>query len=141
MGIALRQGLMSVHVDSHVWATELTLLSEELKDRLNAALGEGAVREMRFTVSRKVNDARAVASEEECTRRRYGGERVRPAELTTSEIEAIRKQARTIESPDLRDAAVRAQIRDLEVKKARDAQNAAHETDKGATEPKKPDIR
>lgn len=141
LGVSLNQETMSVHVDSHVWAAELSLLAEELKDRLNAALGEETVRQMRFTVSRRVSDAREEREAERRVRRGYGGDSVLPAQLTASEIEAIRRSAEVIENPELREAAVRAQMRDLQVKKARQSESASQGADSDVRRGKTPDIR
>lgn len=41
-------GRLVVATENTIWATELGYMGEELKDKLNAALGREAVREVRF---------------------------------------------------------------------------------------------
>ena len=53
-GAHLREGELLVYVDSPVWATELSALSEPYRVALNEEIGEQAVRTVRFSVSRKV---------------------------------------------------------------------------------------
>lgn len=124
VGMGLRSGELVVHVDSHAWATQLGMLSEELRARINSALGQDTVRSIRFTVARTVGDARAERDAERDAGRRYGGDRVDPMPLSPEELEAIEEEASSIESDTLREAAIRARVRDLEVKKARSAKNA-----------------
>lgn len=44
---AERDGVLTVICEASVWAQELDLMSEVLIERLNAALGEAAIRELR----------------------------------------------------------------------------------------------
>jgi len=120
VGMGLRDGELQVHVDSHAWATQLSLLAEDLRDRLNSALGEDAVREIRFTVSSAVDEQTVEREADEAARRRYGGERVEPEQLSESEMRRIERETEAIESEGLREAAIRARIADLRVKKARE---------------------
>ena len=46
--VSERGGTVTFACRSSVWAGELTLMAGELKDRLNAALGEGSVTDLRF---------------------------------------------------------------------------------------------
>ena len=47
--LVLRQGLLVVSVDSHIWAAELTLLQTNgIVQTLNEALGCKVIRELRF---------------------------------------------------------------------------------------------
>jgi hypothetical protein len=138
VGMGVRSGELNVHVDSHAWATQLALLAEELRGRLNSALGEEAVRSIRFTVSRAVGDARTGEDAEANARRRYGGERVEPEPLSEAEVRQIAEEARGIENEALREAAIRARMRDREVKKAREARKSSQGPSGGATGGKKP---
>jgi predicted nucleic acid-binding Zn ribbon protein len=45
-----RAGVVTVGCRSSVWAQELALMAPELAERLNAALGGGAITELRFKV-------------------------------------------------------------------------------------------
>ncbi|MEA2442220.1 MAG: hypothetical protein QOH76_3644 [Thermoleophilaceae bacterium] len=49
-----REGVVTVACRSSVWAEELKMLGPELREKLNAALGEAAVAELRF----KTGDSR-----------------------------------------------------------------------------------
>jgi len=44
---AERDGVLTVTCDAAVWAQELTLMASQLIERLNGALGEQAIRELR----------------------------------------------------------------------------------------------
>jgi predicted nucleic acid-binding Zn ribbon protein len=45
-----RAGVVTVGCRSSVWAQELSLMAPDLVERLNAALGGGAIAELRFQV-------------------------------------------------------------------------------------------
>jgi len=45
--VAEREGTLTISCEAAVWAQELDLMSEELTERLNAALGERAILELR----------------------------------------------------------------------------------------------
>ncbi|HEY2718204.1 MAG TPA: DUF721 domain-containing protein [Solirubrobacteraceae bacterium] len=47
---AERDGVLSVKCEAAVWAQELTLMAPDLLPKLNAALGEQAIRELRCRV-------------------------------------------------------------------------------------------
>ncbi|HEY2217333.1 MAG TPA: DUF721 domain-containing protein [Solirubrobacteraceae bacterium] len=47
---AERDGVLTVKCEAAVWAQELTLMAADLRARLNAALGEQAIRELRCRV-------------------------------------------------------------------------------------------
>lgn len=53
--VSEREGVVTVACRSSVWANELELLGPELLEKVNAALGEPAVGQLRF----KVGDPRA----------------------------------------------------------------------------------
>jgi hypothetical protein len=136
VGMGVRAGELNVHVDSHAWATQLTLMAEDLRERVNQALGENAVRSIRFTVSRAVAEDRLQKTSELDARRRYGGERVEPAALSAEERRQIEEAAAVIESESVREAAIRAQVRDLELKRGRESRSSAEAPPEGATDPK-----
>ena len=50
--VAEREGVVTVSCGSSVWAEELKMLGPELRERVNSALGERAVGELRFTAAR-----------------------------------------------------------------------------------------
>ena len=47
--VSERDGTVTATCRSSVWAEELKMMAPELRERLNAALGEGLVAELRFT--------------------------------------------------------------------------------------------
>ena len=49
--VAERGGVVTVSCGSSVWAEELKMMGADLRDRLNAALGDEAVAELRFTAA------------------------------------------------------------------------------------------
>lgn len=49
--VSERDGELTVACRSSVWAEELKMMGPELRDRLNAALGDEPVSELRFTAS------------------------------------------------------------------------------------------
>jgi predicted nucleic acid-binding Zn ribbon protein len=46
-----REGVVTVSCRSSVWAEELKMMGPDLRGRLNAALGDDAVTELRFTAA------------------------------------------------------------------------------------------
>lgn len=50
--IGLSDGVLLVQVDGSVWAQELSMLRGHIQNKLDAQLGEGAVREVRFRSGR-----------------------------------------------------------------------------------------
>src|SRR3954466_9795415 len=49
--VAERDGVVTMSCRSSVWAEELKMMGPDLRERVNAALGEEAVAELRFTAS------------------------------------------------------------------------------------------
>jgi predicted nucleic acid-binding Zn ribbon protein len=47
--VAERDGVVTVACRSATWAQELDLMHDELLERLNAALGHGGLKRLRFT--------------------------------------------------------------------------------------------
>ncbi|MBE0416330.1 MAG: DUF721 domain-containing protein [Coriobacteriia bacterium] len=138
VGMGVRAGELNVHVDSHAWATQLTLMADDLRKRVNEALGENAVRHIRFTVSRVVAEKRDQETSEREAGRRYGGERVEPVSVTVEERREIEEAAAGIENESLREAAIRARIRDRELKKGREKRGASQGPPGDSAGPKKP---
>lgn len=44
--VRLRRGVLVIHVDDSLWMQELQFLKQELRERLNAALGRPVVRDI-----------------------------------------------------------------------------------------------
>jgi predicted nucleic acid-binding Zn ribbon protein len=49
--VAERDGVVTVSCRSSVWAEELKMMAPDLRERVNAALGEEAVAELRFSAA------------------------------------------------------------------------------------------
>jgi predicted nucleic acid-binding Zn ribbon protein len=47
--VSLRDGILSIRADGAAWATELTLLSRSIVEKVDSYLGGGAVREVRVS--------------------------------------------------------------------------------------------
>lgn len=106
-----------VHVDSAAWANQLSLMADDIRLRLNAHLGENAVRSLRFTVSRKVAEHRAIGALETDTETYYAPEPQTSIALDDVELEQARHVAAAIRDPELRERALKAMVKDLEQKK------------------------
>jgi hypothetical protein len=126
-GVFLREGELVVYVDSSVWATELTALGEQLRKALNETLGQELVRTIRFTVSRKVHEERQREQAEQETDDFYAEDFVESGQLTDPEIEQVRQSAAVIKDESLREAAIRATLKDLEWKRGLQRRDVAGE--------------
>lgn len=117
-GFALRENReLTVFVDSAAWANQLSLMATELIERLNADLGEKSVTALRFTVSRSVKEGTLTAAQEEDTADFYKTDAHEPAQLGTIELAQANQVASVIKDDTLREAALKAMIKDLELKK------------------------
>lgn len=118
--VGVRKRELLIATDSAAWASELTYMAEELKTRINEGVGQELVGSMRFTVSRDVLSNRENQASSRETQRRYGGERVEPEPLTLQERAAIERSVESIANEGLREAALKATVRDLEWKKGKE---------------------
>ncbi len=117
-GFALREGgELVVFVDSPAWANELSLMSGDLMDRLNARLGKDPVTSLRFTVSKRVEAERVWTEVVESGEAAYEPDPVVPAELSDVERDQAAHIAKAIEDPELREVALRVMLKDLALKK------------------------
>ena len=117
-GFALRENReLVVFVDGAAWANQLSLMSDELKTRLNTHLGEKSVSSLRFTVSRKVADEVGWEELSRETEGYYAHEVVTPAPLDDIELGQAAQVAHVVKNDALREAALRVMIKDLEQKK------------------------
>lgn len=117
-GFALRNKReLVVFVDSAAWANQLTLMSGELVGRLNSHLGEKAVSNLRFTVSRKVKDELVWEADIGDADEFYAPDTVSPVPLNQTEIQQLEHVASTIKNPDLRGIVLRVMTKDMELKK------------------------
>jgi hypothetical protein len=117
-GFALRDDReLVVFVDSAAWANQLSLMSDELRARLNSHLGEKSVSSLRFTVSRKVADEVGWEELSRTTEEYYAQEVNRAVPLDDIERGQAAQVARTVKNTELREIALRVMIKDLEQKK------------------------
>lgn len=116
-GFALRDdGELVVFVDGSAWANQLSLMSEELMTRLNEHLGEQSVRTLRFTVSRRAREGFA-APEQDTEAGLADADWPEPVGLDEIEMAQASRVASIVKDEALREAALRAMRRDLELKK------------------------
>lgn len=125
--LGVRNRELLVAMDSPAWANELSFMSETLKERLNQETGENLVDTIRFTVSKEVAQDQAGAAKNKQAERRYGGEKVTPKTLTETELAAVERSVASIPNEGLREAALRATIRDLEWKKGQETSKTLQE--------------
>jgi len=130
-GTHLREGEMVVHVDSPIWATELSALSERYRVEVNSFLGQEAVKAVRFTVSRKVERVRALETQERETDEFYDADKVESVKLSPTELRQVEESASTIPDKELREVVIRATVADLEWKKGL-ARHSGRETPREA---------
>ncbi len=123
--VGVRDGELLVHVDSATWASELTALSGKLMEMMEAAAGKGAVRTIRFTVSRRVAMARDEERQREELDELYRPEDVTPVALTEQERRQVEHAAEQIEDEEVRQAFVEAMVTDMELEKGRKARSEA----------------
>jgi hypothetical protein len=138
MGFAMRGSELLVYVDSPVWATELSALSERYRSEINTAMGKELVGSMRFTLSKKVSEERVWDEAERRSADAAEPRRVTPVPATDQERSQIEAMAASVHDETLREAAVRAAICGLEWRKGRKAdkspENAVHEAANHETE-------
>jgi hypothetical protein len=126
-GAHLRDGELVVYVDGNSWATHFTAMSEQLKEALNEAVGEGLVRSIRFTVSKKVAESHRLRSHEEETEEFYSVDDVEPIPLTPLELAQVTASVADIPDEELRQAVLRATVKDIEWKKGVSAKSGRPE--------------
>ena len=117
-GAALREnGELVVYVDSAAWAQQLSLMSDDLKTRMNAHLGRPLVRSMRFTVSRAVAKEARQEEVEAAADEFYAPDEPAPVTLSETERNQAEHVARPVRDAELREVVLRVMIKDLERKK------------------------
>ncbi len=130
-GAHLRDGTLVIYVDGPAWATELTAMSETYRRRINEELGKNVVRTIRFTVSRKVAEEFRLKRTELELEEFYLQDVVDSVPLTKTERAQVEASTEIIPDGELREAALRATVADLEWKKglaARKARETARES-------------
>jgi hypothetical protein len=113
LGFAMTDGELVVMVDSPTWANELSLMSEDYKRRLNEAVGEELVRAVRFSVSKRVDEARALEAEDRRTAGFYDETHAAHEDLTDEERARVQRLAEAIPEGAVRDAATSFMTQDL----------------------------
>lgn len=127
-GAHLRDGTLVIYVDGPAWATELTAMSETYRKAINTELGKKAVNNIKFTVSRKVAEEFRLRQTELDDEEFYLQDVVDSVSLSETERAQVEASTECIPDAELREAAVRATVADLEWKKglaARKAREAA----------------
>lgn len=130
-GAFLREGELIVYVDSPAWATELAAMSEHYRVAINQAAGKTLVKSVRFSVSRKVQEARQVVIAEEATDGFYTQDIVPGISLSESERLQVEESVKAIPDAELREAVFRATVADLEWKKGIAARNEREKARQG----------
>jgi hypothetical protein len=128
----MRQGTLVVYVDSPIWATELTAMSEQYRASINQSLGEEVVREMRFSVSKRVADEQDHRHDEEQLTDFYDADVVESVPLSDEERAQVESSVSAIKDAELREAVLRATVRDMEWKKGVAARNGRETAADGA---------
>ena len=131
-GAFMRQGALVIYVDSPIWATELTAMSEQYRVAINQRLGEELVREVRFSVSKKVKEQQGLKEEAEKLDEFYERDVVESVPLTEAEIAQVKSSVAVIRDEELREAVLRATVRDMEWKRGIAARNAREAAPEGS---------
>lgn len=131
-GAHLKDGTLVIYVDGPGWATELTAMSETYRKRINSGFGKDVVRKVTFTVSRKVAQEHRLKRTELDDEDFYYRDVVESVALTEMERAQIESSVECIPDIELRQAAVRATVADLEWKKGLAARNARERARQGS---------
>jgi hypothetical protein len=116
-GAHLREREMVVFVDSPLWATELSALSEHYRASVNKELGEELVRAVRFTVSKNVDKEKRIERVLLESEEHHEQDKVEPVDLSENELAQIESSVAGIPDEELRRAVLRATVADFQWKK------------------------
>lgn len=116
-GAHLSGDVLIIYVDSPVWATELSAMAERYRTSMNQEMGQETVRTVRFTVSKRVSDEHRLIQADEDLDDFYHEDVVDHIELTPTERAQVEASAAVIPDDQLREAVVRATVKDLEWKR------------------------
>ncbi|NTW29197.1 MAG: DUF721 domain-containing protein [Coriobacteriia bacterium] len=130
-GAHLREGTLIVYVDSPVWANELSSMAEGYRCGVNSDLAQELVREVRFSVSKSVALARRITKEEFELEEFYAPDQTVSVSLSDKEMEDVISSTSMILDNGLREAAIRAAVKDLEWKKGIRVQNCPQKPSEG----------
>jgi hypothetical protein len=122
-GAHVREGALVVYVDGNSWATHFSAMGEQYRVAVNEELGEELISTVRFVVSRKVADEHKIRSAEQETEDFYRADETASVSLTDIELDQVRSSVAEIPDAELREAVLRATVKDLEWKKGLAAQN------------------
>jgi hypothetical protein len=126
-GVHLRDGVLVVYVDSHARANDMAALGERYRTEMNSGLGRDLISKVSFTVSRKVAEEKQFLATEVETEEFYKEDDVDPVPLTKTERDQVEASAAGIPDDNLREAVIRATVRDLEWKKGIALHNSREE--------------
>jgi hypothetical protein len=122
-GAHLSDGVLVVFVDGNSWAMHFSAMSETYRDAVNDRIGEELVSAVRFVVSRKVEEEHRLRRAEGEVHGFYAPDDVEPVALSEVEVAQVEASVRGIPDEELREAVLRATVRDLEWKKALSVHN------------------
>jgi hypothetical protein len=116
-GFALREDKeLVVLVDSSAWANQLSLMSMDILGRLNTHLGNESVKSLRFTVSRDAKKEHVITPVG-VTEQVTVADSTPPIALDHVESAQAESVAAVVKNEALREAALKAMVKDLEQKK------------------------
>jgi hypothetical protein len=124
-GAHLRGHELVVFVDTGLWATELSALSEQYRQALEKALGNGSVKTVRFTVSRKVAEQFRIEVDDQQAGESRKEDVVPSVPLSEGELRQVLASVEAIPDEELRQAVLKATVADLEWKKGIEAASEA----------------
>lgn len=122
-GAHVREGALVVYVDGNSWATHFSAMGEQYRVAVNAELGEELISTVRFVVSRKVADEHKIRAAEQETEDFYRADETASVGLSELELDQVRASVAEIPDAELREAVLRATVKDLEWKKGLAGQN------------------
>jgi hypothetical protein len=102
-------------------------MSERYRGAINEEIGQELVREIRFSVSRKVAEQHRIMAEEEEQTDFYRVDDVPSVALTPTELAQVVASVEAIPDPGLREVVLRATVKDLEWKKGIATHNSREE--------------
>ena len=108
------KGKLLVDVDSSVWATQLQMMGDQLRDGVNEGLGRRLVSSISFRVSQAVEKEQLIRDDEEAARRGYGGDKVQPKALSRADREAAEQLVKDVRNDRLREAVLAAIVAEKE---------------------------
>lgn len=122
-GAHVREGVLTVYVDGNTWATQLAAMGEQYRSAVNGEIGQELISAVKFTVSRKVADEHKLRRVEADTVDFYRADETEAVALTPSELAQVEASVGEIPDEELREAVLKATVKDLEWKKGISAAN------------------